>query len=263
MRLFHHVIASGANKRIYVACCLAMLTATLLSCTAGMASDDKAKDYEILLIGNSHSSKNNLPGLLATLIEAGLPSKTVHVRAAPGWGFLADHLRDRKTRRLLESQAWTHVVLQGQKYSTSGRYSYPTDAAEEWIRRAKIQGAVPIMFPEWPRRGNSEEGQRIQKLHLQIVAREPACLAPVGLAWEQVLRQHPSLELHARDGNHSNPTGALLTAYVLYEVITGQSATELPSVRSVKADSETQTILRRELTWLTDWRACSYYRIPS
>jgi len=222
-----------------------------------MAANDKAKDYEILLIGNSHSSRNNLPGLLAALIEAGLPSKSVHVRTAPNWGFLADHLQDRSTRRLFASQSWTHVILQGQKYSTSGRYSYPTDAAEEWIRRVKIQGAVPIMFPEWPRRGNTEEGQRIHELHLQIVAREPACVAPVGLAWEKVLQQYSSLEMYASDGNHSNPTGALLTAYVLYEVITGEPARELPSVQSVEVNPETQTILRRGLTWLTDWRACS------
>ena len=257
MQSFHHVTGRGANKKIGVLFFLGLLVASLLSCAPGMATDDKAKDYEILLIGNSHSSKNNLPGLLATLIEAGLPSKTVHVLVAPSWGFLDDHLKDKETRRLLEAKSWTHIVLQGQKYSSSGRYFYPTDAAEEWIRRAKLQGAIPIMFPEWPRRGNTEEGQRIHELHLQIVARESACVAPVGLAWELALRQHPSLELHARDGNHSSATGALLTAYVLYEVITGESASELPTVQSVNVNPETQTILRRELAWLADWQVCS------
>ena len=123
-----------------------------------------------------------------------------------------------------------------------------------------MQGAMPIMFPEWPRRGNTEEGQRIHELHLQIVAREPACIAPVGLAWELALRQHPSLELHARDGNHSNATGALLTTYVLYEVITGKPATELPDLLNVKVSPEKQLVLRRGLKWLIDWRSCSHYR---
>ncbi len=27
-----------------------------------------------------------------------------------------------------------------------------------------------MMFPEWPRRGNTEEGQRVHELHLQIAA---------------------------------------------------------------------------------------------
>jgi len=259
MQSFHRVNANGASQKIYVACLSGLLIATLLSCATGMAKDVDAKDYEILFIGNSHSSKNNLPGLVAMLIEAGLPSKTVHVRVAPGWGFLADHLQDRKTRRLLERQPWTHVILQGQKYSSSGRYSYPTSAAEEWIRRAKLQGAVPVMFPEWPRRGNTEEGQRIHELHLQIVGREPACVAPVGLAWELALRQYPTLDLYARDGNHSNSTGALLTAYVLYEIITGESAGELPSVQDAKVSPETQTTLQAGLAWLADWPPCTYH----
>jgi len=259
MQSFHRVNANGASQKIYVACLSGLLIATLLSCATGLAKDVDAKDYEILFIGNSHSSKNNLPGLVAMLIEAGLPSKTVHVRVAPGWGFLADHLQDRKTRRLLERQPWTHVILQGQKYSSSGRYSYPTSAAEEWIRRAKLQGAVPVMFPEWPRRGNTEEGQRIHELHLQIVGREPACVAPVGLAWELALRQYPTLDLYARDGNHSNSTGALLTAYVLYEIITGEPAGELPSVQDAKVSPETQTTLQAGLAWLADWPPCTYH----
>lgn len=209
------------------------------------ATEDIAKDYEILLIGNSHSSRNNLPGLVAILIETGLPSKTVHARTAPRWGFLDSHLRNDKTLRLLESQSWTHVILQGQKYSSSGRYSYPTTAAEEMIRRARSQDAIPIMFPEWPRRGNTEEGQRVHELHLQIAAREPACVAPVGLAWQLVLQQNPSLKLHATDGNHSNRNGALLTAYVLYELITGDPAAELPSISSLKVAPETQELLRK------------------
>jgi len=256
MQSFHRVTSRGANEKTGVLILMGLLIASLFSCAPGMANDDKAIDYEILLIGNSHSSKNDLPGLLAALIESGLPSKTVHVLAAPSWGFLDDHLKDKGTRRLLEAKSWTHVVLQGQKYSSSGRYTYPTDAAEEWIRRAKTQGAMPIMFPEWPRRGNTEEGQRIHELHEQIVTREPACIAPVGLAWEMALRQHPSQELHERDGNHSNASGALLTAYVLYEIITGKPATELPNLPNAKISPEEQQVLRRGLEWLVDWRSC-------
>ncbi len=75
-------------------------------------------------------------------------------------------------------------------------YLYPTDAAEEWIRRVKAQTARPILFPEWPRLGNYEEGQRIHNLHLSISSRESACVAPIGLAWEESLAFDPGLQLH-------------------------------------------------------------------
>jgi hypothetical protein len=244
MKLLRSTAAGNTIIKIRPHHIVGALIAILLSAAPIAAAEDEAKDYEILLIGNSHSSRNNLPGLLTMLIETGLPSKTVHARTAPRWGFLVDHLQDNKTRQLLESQPWTHVILQAQKYSSSGRYFYPTTAAEELIRRAKLQDAVPIMFPEWPRRGNIEEGQRVHELHQQIAAREPACVAPVGLAWQLALEQNPSLKLHAPDGNHSNRQGALLTAYVLYEVITGKPAAQLPYVASIKVAPDAQEILR-------------------
>jgi hypothetical protein len=202
------------------------------------------QDYELLFIGNSHSSANDLPGLVSTLIEAGLPGKKARSKLAPGWGFLADRIDDDVTQQSLEKRNWTHVILQAQKYSSSGVYFYPTDAAEEWIRRVRAKGAEPILFPEWPRRGNHEEGFRVHQLHLSIAAKEPACVAPIGLAWEASIAAYPGLDLHAPDGNHSNPTGALLTAYVLYEVISGQSAMALPNISGVGVNHANQQILR-------------------
>ena len=196
--------------------------------------------YEILFMGNSHSSANDLPNLVATLISAGVPQATAQVDLAPGMRFLSERLNDGVSLPTLNSRTWTHVVLQAQKYSTTGKYFYPTDAAEEWIRRAKSQAALPIMFPEWPRRGNTEEGPRIHQLHLDMASRERACVAPIGLAWEESIARNPSLALHAVDGNHSNPTGALLTAYVLYQVITGHRADELPYLPRLTPTAETQ-----------------------
>jgi hypothetical protein len=139
MKLLRSTPAGNTITKIRPHYIVGVLIAILLSAVPVTATEDEAKDYEILLIGNSHSSRNNLPGLLAILIETGLPSKTVHARTAPGWGFLVVHLQDNKTQKLLQSQTWTHVILQAQKYSSSGRYFYPTTAAEELIRRASRQ----------------------------------------------------------------------------------------------------------------------------
>lgn len=202
-----------------------------------------ASDYAVLLIGNSHSARGNLPGQLATLLRTS-GAADAHVGTAPRWTFLADRVDDGVTQEALQSGSWTHVVLQAQKYSTTGRYAYPTDAAEKWIRRIRTQGAKPILFPEWARRGNREEAVRIQKLHMEIALREPACVAPVGLAWELVLERHPNMPLHELDGNHANHRGALLAAYVLYETITGRRASALPDIESLETSAGVQAVLR-------------------
>ncbi|WP_196137189.1 hypothetical protein [Aliikangiella sp. G2MR2-5] len=208
-----------------------------------MASAPPA-DFELLFIGNSHSEVNNLPGLVVKLIETGEKDKSALSFNAPGWKFLDERVGDGVTQESIEARNWTHIILQAQKYSTSGLYSYPTDAAEMWIRQIKMRGAIPILFPEWPRKGDTEEGMRIHQLHLSISATEPACVAPVGLVWNEVIARHPDISLHDSDGNHSNPKGALLTAYVFYEVITGKEARNLPDLDGVGASAEEQSIFR-------------------
>lgn len=209
-------------------------------------------DYQLLFLGNSHSAFNNLPGLLTTLIETGLPGKSADSELAPGFKFLDERLNDGVTQELLESRDWTHVFLQAQKYSSSGLYFYPTVAAEQWIRRVKTQNGRPILFPEWPRRGNTEEGQRIHNLHLSISSRESACVAPIGLAWEESIARYPTLALHAADGNHSNLSGALLSAYVFYQVTTGRPAAALPYISAIDISADTQKNLRELASFVVD-----------
>ena len=201
-------------------------------------------DYEILFLGNSHSTQNNLAGLVTKLIRKAPGKPRVRAYAEPHWNFLAERLEDDVSQRILEERDWTHVVLQAQKYSTSGRYSYPTTAAEEWIRRVRSIDAIPVMFPEWPLRGDRVEGQKIHNIHESIAAKEPACVAPVGLVWDLFISQESSTKLHDPDGNHANENGVLLTAFVFYEVITGFPASELPFVPGNHVKEDTQKKMR-------------------
>ena len=58
---------------------------------------------------------------------------------------------------LLQNKKWTHVILQGQKYSQSQSVLYPTNATITWIQRAKAVGATPILFPEHPLLNNPQD----------------------------------------------------------------------------------------------------------
>jgi hypothetical protein len=96
------------------------------------------------------------------------------------------------------------------------------------------------MFPEWPRAGIAET-RRIYELHVGIAEAEPACVAPIGQAWDLAAQRHPGLVLHDADGNHSAPAGAYLTALVLYTTLSGQSPRGLPDLANgVAADVQAQ-----------------------
>ena len=200
-------------------------------------------DIRLLFMGNSHTSFNNLTGMVADMVRAVRPGRSVASVEAPGWMFLEERLSDASSVDLLRSQDWSFVVLQAQKYSTSGQFEYSTAEADEFIRMSRQQHAVPIMFPEWPRLGVPET-QRIYDLHVSIAQREPACVAPIGQAWDLALARHPSLVLHAPDGNHSNANGAFLAALVLFATITGDPPSSLPPLPQFPVDAGTQALLR-------------------
>ena len=209
--------------------------------TSGPSPD--TADISLLFMGNSHTSFNDLTKMVADMVRAGKPGRTVASVEAPGSMFLEERLHDAPTIALLHSQDWSFVILQAQKYSTSGQFEYSTEEAQELIRISRQQHAVPVLFPEWPRRG-IDETQRIFDLHVSIAQVEPACVAPIPQAWDLALARNPTLTLHADDGNHSAPAGAFLAALVLYATITGQSPLDLPTLPQYPVDATVQETLR-------------------
>lgn len=199
--------------------------------------------YKILFMGNSHSKSHNLSQIVTAMIELGLPNETAYADNAPGIAFLAERINDGVSEDLLNSKQWTHVILQAQKYSQSGLVTYSTVPAETWIERAKAISAVPIMFPEHPLRNNPADGIGVYELHKQIAQRQPACVAPVGLAWNEAFERVPELVMHASDGNHASLTGTFLTALLFYQVITNESADVLPYMPEFNVDEATQDLL--------------------
>lgn len=215
--------------------------------------------YNILLFGNSHVRSHYLAGLIKELILAGRPGVQVDTVVAPGGAFLDERLNNDDGLKLLQSRRWSHVILQGQKYSTSGLNSYPVDGTLLWIRASKAQQATPVLFPEHRQLSVPDEGIRVHQLHQSIVALESSCLAPVGMAWDKALRDYPTLELHEADGNHATLTGAFLTALVFYQSITGNNAELLPGITGIDVPAAVQQNLRQvAAATLQQYQACPF-----
>lgn len=207
------------------------VTPSYPSTTALSNSTVATADIRVLMMGNSHTAAHDLPQRLQAMLAAGRPGKTVAVTVAPDSLFLDEHRYNTRTIQLLEGQTWSAVILQAQKYSTSGLNSYSTTEAETLVRMARTSKAMPVMFPEWPRRGVAET-ERIYNLHVSIAQKEPACVAPMGQAWDLATQRHPGLALYAPDGNHASAAGAHLAALVLFASLTGVSPNSLPTLAS-------------------------------
>jgi hypothetical protein len=197
----------------------------------------------MLFMGNSHTSVNGLPNMVAAMVRAASPGRTVEAVEAPGWMLLGERSRDSASLALLRSRTWRFVVLQAQEYSSSGLFEYPIDGAVALAQQSRAAGALPILFPEWPRRGIAET-QRIYDLHLSIARAAPACVPPIPQAWDLSIARHPEIVLHAADGNHSAPAGAFLAALVIATTMTGFAPDRLPQLEGLGVDAGTQGRLR-------------------
>lgn len=216
-------------------------------------------DVTLLFMGNSHTLVNDVPTLVAALVQAAQPGRTVAYAVAPGSLFLDERIDHAASVELIRRQRWSAVVLQAQRYSSSGLFVYPTDGAEEWVRRARQAGAVPVLFPEWPRSG-VDETLRIFSLHRSIAAATPACVPPIPQAFDIATEMRANFVLHANDGNHSSPAGALLAALVIAATITGQPPSASPTLGTLPVDNTTQALLReaaaRAVTETSPWADC-------
>lgn len=233
-------------------------TVTTLPGAAG-ATTDPNREMSLLFFGNSHTEINDVPSLVAALVSQSNPGIEVHAEQGVGYHFLDERLDHQPSLDLLASRRWTAVILQAQKYSSSGTRRYSTTEAEQWVRMVRDNGAVPIMFPEWPRH-LIDETDRIFELHLDIATNEPVCVPPIPQAFDLVAATDPELALHAGDGNHSSPVGALLASMVIAHTLTGQPPSEMADVPGVDVDPAVQEVLRdaaqRTVDARSPWTMC-------
>ena len=228
-------------------CAFAFAVLLLAACGGGGDSSSPppmaSADINLLFMGNSHTANNDVPGMVAAMVRAARPGRSVAATNAPGILFLEQRATDAASLQLLRASNWSFVVLQAQESSSSWTVQYPTDGAEALAKMASDANAVPILFPEWPRRG-IDESRLLFDLYKSIAQKSPACVAPVPQAFDLALARYPDLVLHAADGNHSSPAGAFLAALVISRTMTGYSPGLLPYLPQFTVDAATQEKLR-------------------
>lgn len=207
---------------------------------AGVAFEDAALRF--LFVGNSHTLGHDLPALVGRMAHALRPDQVVY---APGLGvsFLDDVTRDPSVRDEIQARPWTHVVLQAQRISLSGKHEYSRAEGIDLARRAKGRGAAVFFFAEWGLKSDPTNGPRHERVYREMAAEAGVRVAVVGRAWELALAGRPDLPLHAADGNHQSATGAFLTAAVLAGRLTGASPAPLAAFAYPDVDEPTRAYL--------------------
>ncbi len=219
---------------------LFILLAAILAVVVGLGVAPTARDegaVRILFIGNSLTSANNLPAMIANIAQSqGI--NVIHDAHTPGGAKLRNHATNKDVLRKLAERSWNFVVLQEQSQTPGfgdgqlSRDLFPHAARlVEEARKANPDAGLAFYMTMAHRNGDptnqrvssellTYEGTqgRINRTYLKMAQDNRALVAPVGEAWRIVREERPDIDLYA-DNTHPNPAGTYLAACVFFATL--------------------------------------------
>lgn len=208
---------------------LALLTTVLLIAGANVAEPAPAK-LRVLFIGNSLTSRNNLPGIIAAMAAASGRELTYFPNLVDS-ATLKKHWTDGKALAKIKEEHWDYVVLQDQSKAafTDREAMFRTGRLfDTEIRKA---GAQPVFYMTWALEEAPSDFPAIADAYTTLAAELQARLVPVGAAWHAVTSSpgKPAWQLYMPDHRHPTPAGSYLAACLFYRVLFGVPSAGLPN----------------------------------
>ena len=171
----------------------------------------------ILFVGNSYTSRNNLPRLIAGLAASTEPPTSLHVEAiVAGGASLKRHWNAGLVQKALQTAAWDYVVLQEQStlpLKNPTRYHENVRLFDPDIKK---HGAKTALYLTWARQQAPESQHGIDDAVEAIAGQVGALVVPVGPAWQEAMTEAPAVRLYVEDGSHPSAAGSYLSACVFH-----------------------------------------------
>jgi hypothetical protein len=174
-----------------------------------------SQSTRILFIGNSYTTRNQLPRLLVDLAAtAEQPTRVEVATIFAGGASLRRHWNAGNAQNALANTTWDYVVLQEQS-------TLPVKNAQRYHENVRLfaaeiakHGAKIALYLTWSRQKAPQNQDQITRAVVEIAAEVGAWVVPVGPAWHAAMREDPSLVLYEDDGSHPTAAGSYLAACV-------------------------------------------------
>ena len=239
----------------FISSVLLACLATLLFPRSGLAQGTEAPSglsstpLRVLFIGNSYTSSNGMPSMLAAMgAAAGQQPIDVKVRTEPS-ATLAELGGFRLTEDLISEGNWDFVVLQEQSMQPLRNPEKMHRAVREIDAQVKKANAnaTTVLFLTWTRRSQQSNQQAFDLAYNAIGKEIKARVAPVGPAWRAALATAPTIPLYTDDGSHPTATGSYLAACVIYLTVV-PTKTSCPALDLNGVSAEHAEIARKSAT---------------
>lgn len=193
----------------------------------------------VLFIGNSYTSVNNLPQMTAD-VAASMGLTMTWSSNTPGGCTFSQHCTNQSMTLILQG-GWDFVVLQEQSQYPS--FPQLQVEAEVFPYATQLVNAVNSANPDaeamfymtWGRKnGDADNAQYFPVLgtyegmdsmlyerYMQMAADNDASVCPVGRVWRYLRENHRNIELYQSDGSHPSMAGTYAAACSFYVMFFG------------------------------------------
>jgi hypothetical protein len=189
----------------------------------------------VLLIGNSLTEWNDLPGMVRALAQADGQSWYVEAQIISGAG-LIDHWQRGSAQGRIQDGNFDAVVLQ------QGPSSLPESRTDlrQWTGRfdEMIQqaGGRSALYMVWPDESRFAWYDRVRDSYALAARDVGGWFLPAGEAWRAAWRDAPGLALYGGDRFHPSVSGSYAAALTIYAGLSGRSPVGLPAPSPITAD---------------------------
>ena len=233
--MMHLLREAGRIARLALIPALAMT-----NCGSQTGIEPEFEGPHILFIGNSLTYTNDLPGMLAAMIDsAGAEPVFIQSSAFPNFG-LEDHWNT-GAPELIAARPWDVVVLQQGPSATEGRPSLL-----EFSRRFNDEvvkgGGRTALYMVWPAADRAFDFDGVSDSYRMAAEQFGGLLFPAGEAWRAGWTVDPDLALYGPDGFHPSLLGTYVAALVIFQQMTGLTPSEAPRTLTTAIDRIPVTI---------------------
>jgi hypothetical protein len=175
---------------------------------------------KILYIGNSFTGRNDLPGLITAMAaSASEPISIEHQSILANGASLRQHWNAGNALQKICDESWDFIVLQEQSplpIKNAARYHENVRLFNSEIENT---GARTALYLTWARQAVPETQAVLSEATLEIAREIEAFVVPVGLVWQELLKNGKGIDLYDKDGSHPSAAGSYLAACVFCKAL--------------------------------------------
>lgn len=171
---------------------------------------------KVLFLGNSHTYYNDLPALFKKICRECGKDVEVNMLAQPGVTYEWHLTQYTDLRFALVHGGYDCIIMQQAAHEPCPSKEETIRDAGKIIEMAKAQGIKVIQILPWARLGMPEEFEKMKDIYYTLCDKYSVKLNPVGLVFEDIVKNHPDICLHWFDGAHAGPYGSYANALCTY-----------------------------------------------